>query len=205
VHNSNGSAFWRRKLVSPTGLFLALMLLFMPFAGVACAGFEAEISGWDMAVGGESSVSIDGSDTSTRYIHGADDIPVQPLMLVTVVLMLTGIVVGLAVRPAYNRALCGLIVVALTALSLGLNEAIVLDKLVSEVASSNDMTEGNAAKIVGTRSGFWLTLTLSLAILAYHAIELRREGRRRASQARLDDHGPPPAYPYPNTPRRGEQ
>ena len=40
-----GSAFWLRKLVSPAGLGLALMLLFMPFAGVACGPIEAEISG----------------------------------------------------------------------------------------------------------------------------------------------------------------
>lgn len=195
-----GSAFWLRKLVSPASLALALMLLFMPFVGVACGPFEAEISGWDMAVGGEPSVSTGGfgSDASTDSA-ATGEISAQPLMTITVVLMLAGIVVGLAVRWPYNRALCGLIVVALVALSVVLNEIIVLDKLADEVASSEDFTEGDAAVMTGTRSGFWVTLALLLAILAYHALELWLETRQRALAAWSGGYGPP-AYPYPPPP-----
>jgi|SRR5215204_1088061 len=195
-----GSTFWLRKLVSPAGLALVLMLLFMPFVGVACGPFEAEISGWDMAVGGEPSVSTGGfgsqapTDSAT-----SSEISAQPLMTITVLLLLAGIVVGLAVRWPYNRALCGLVVVALATLSVVLNEAIVLDKLVDEIAGSDDFTAGDAAAMTGTRSGFWVTLALLLAILTYHGLELWLETRQRALAAWSGGHGPP-AYPYPPPP-----
>jgi hypothetical protein len=207
VTSPNPSSFWLRKLVSPAGLLLGLMLLFMPFVGVACGPFEAEISGWDMAVGGEPSVSSGGfgSETATGEADDIDDIPVQPIMVVTVLLMLAGIVVGLAVRVVRTRALCGVILAGLATVSIGLNEAIVLDKLVGEVAGSDGIARGDAAELVGTRAGFWLTLSLFLAILAYHVFELWLEARPRAYQAWPGFHGPPPAQPYPPPMQTGWQ
>jgi hypothetical protein len=202
MNTTDNTRFWLRKLVSPTGLMLVFILLFMPFVGAACGPIKVDISGWDMAVGGEPSVSTGGlgsigpSDPASET-NTVDDIPAQPLMVITIFLVTAAIVLGLTLRTIYARALCGLIVTGLAALFVGLNEAVIMDKLVDEIVSSDDFTQGDAAEIVGTRVGFWLTLTLLLTILVYNGTELLLDYRRKIRPAWPGQYGPPPGYGYP--------
>lgn len=207
--NSPPSRFWLRKLASPSGVALSLLLLFLPFVGVSCGPVEAEISGWDMAVGGQVSVSgvprVDTADSNNQ-------VPVQPLMTIAVLVLISAIVLGLTLRATHVHALTGLITTGLAALTIGINEILIIDDLVDEIVSDNDFSPSTAAEMTGTRFGFWLTLLLLIAIATYNTIEMVLLRRRSVPSVWPGSYGPyppphnqagPPFHPHwpqPNSP-----
>jgi hypothetical protein len=169
--------FWLRKLVSPSGVGLCLILLFMPFVGVACGPVEVEISGWDMAVGGEPAV------TPADPSNSGESIPVQPLMVIAVVLMVAAVVVAPKIRDSRRRAMLGADLTGLAALTLSVNEIVIMDRLASEVSGSEGFAISQAKEIVNTRAGFWVTLALVTAVFVWNLFELAMI-RRQPTTAR---------------------
>lgn len=205
----DSGTFWLRKLASPTGFALSMLLLFMPFVGVACESgmgkVEAEISGWDMVVGGEPSVSTSGifaSEEPTgsdprqeRTVKQEDEIPTQPLMVFAVLVITAAVVLGLALPTPFARAMGGLTAALVVIMALGVNEIVMIDLLVDEVGRSSDITASGATEMVGSRLGFWLTLLLVVATLGYNVVELALNQRRRSQPYRQPGRPPQPWMP----------
>ncbi len=187
------TAFWLRKMVSPTGIALILVCLFLPFVGVACESgmgkVEVEITAWDMVVGGKPSVSTTGlfndqPDTpdfdQDLSAVGRDEVPVQPLMVVFVLALFVAAALGILLRSASARALSGLIISGFAILILIINQIVVMDDLIDEVTGSSPSATArrNAAEFVSSRFGFWLTLLLLIAVFVYNAVDLVLSRRR---------------------------
>lgn len=191
--------FWLRKLVSPSGVLLVLICLFLPFVGVACeagAGrISVEVSGWDMVVGGEPSVSATGVfsdpaevDDEISQTTGDDGVDVQPLMIVFVLTLLAAAALGFTLRSAAARGMAGLVSTGFAVLILIAAEVVMMEDITDEIAGSAGPARLDATELVGTRFGFWLVLLLLAGLLAYHVTELVLSRRRVA---------PPTGWPHP--------
>jgi len=181
--------FWVRKMLSPVGVALILMLLFLPFVGVACGPYEAEISGWDMAVGGQPSVS------PPRPADEPSNVPVQPLMIVFVLALFVTAALGAGRRTRFSAALGGLIAAGFAALILVVNQIVVMDDVQHEIAGPGKQgLPMDPSDMVGTRAGFWTTLLAVLALLGFHVTELVLS-RRRAPASHWGPY--PPGAPWP--------
>ncbi|MGH4019101.1 MAG: hypothetical protein ACRDT0_07660 [Pseudonocardiaceae bacterium] len=190
----------RRKLISTSGLILTLLLLFLPFAGVSCesgmGSVSAEISGWDMAVGGEPSVSTTGLfSMSTPSDSDIDSVPVQPLMVLTVVAILSAILFGSIFRTAFARAIGAGGAAGLATLLVISNQIKVTGDMIEEIARDMEGTSGIAADWVGSRVGFWLTLGVLLLMTAYHVAGAAAS--RWAGGAQTGGQMIRPGSPYP--------
>ncbi len=196
--NSTHRPAGRRKLISTSGLILTLLLLFLPFVGVSCesgmGSVNAEISGWDMVVGGEPSVSTTGLfSMSIPSDLDIDSVPVQSLMVLTVVAILSAILFGSIFRTAFGRALGAGGASGLATLLVIINQIKVTDDMIEEIARDMDGASGFAADWVGSRVGFWLTLGVLLLTTAYHvagAAASRRAGGPRAGGQVIRPDGP---------------
>lgn len=196
--NSTHHPAGRRKLISTSGLILTLLLLFLPFVGVSCesgmGSVNAEISGWDMVVGGEPSVSTTGLfSMSIPSDLDIDRVPVQSLMVLTVVAILSAILFGGIFRTAFGRALGAGGASGLATLLVIINQIRVTDDMIEGIARDMDGTSGLAADWVGSRVGFWLVLGVLLLTTAYHftgAAASRRAGGSRAGGQVIRPDGP---------------
>jgi hypothetical protein len=219
------TTFWLRKLASPAGIALVLICLFLPFVGVACESgmgkVEVEITGWDMVVGGEPSISTtgvfndvpDAPDVDQELSAvGRDEVPVQPLMVVFVLALFVAAALGILLRSASARVLSGLIISGFAILILIINQIVVMDDLIDEITGSSPSATArrDAAEFVGFRFGFWLTLLLLAAVLAYNAVDLALSRRRIPTPGSPPGPGPyppiqqaPPRWPDPPTATTG--
>ncbi|WP_415840251.1 hypothetical protein, partial [Nocardiopsis gilva] len=204
----------RQRLISPSGIGLVLICLFLPFIGVSCdtglGTLDVQASGWDLAVGGEPSVS-GGGGLGRDVPRGFDptgggasvgeepgDVGVHPLMLGGILALLTGAVLGIVLPSRLGRALGGLSTSALALLLFAINEVLVYSALEERMASEALWLSGSSE--VGTRFGFWVTIALLIAVGAYNAVELRVAAQQSPLPYGGPPHGsvpPPPAPPQP--------
>ncbi len=201
--NSTHGPHGHRKLISTSGLTLTLLLLFLPFVGVSCesgmGSVNAEVSGWDMAVGGKPSVSTTGLfSMGTAADQDVDSIPVQPLMVLAVVAILSAILLGVVLRSVLGRALGAAAASGVATVLLISNQINVTNDLTDQAAQDMDSVRTLAADWVGSRVGFWLTLGVLLLITAYHVAGVaasRRAGISPAADELAHPHRPdPPAW-----------
>ncbi|MGH3915704.1 MAG: hypothetical protein ACRDTC_20190 [Pseudonocardiaceae bacterium] len=192
----------RRKLISTSGLTLTLLLLFLPFIGVSCesgmGSVDAEISGWDMAVGGAPSVSRTGL-FSLGGPADLDSIPVQGFMVLAVVAILGAILFGIVLPTAFARALGAGIASAFAALFVIINQVKVNDDLIQQ-AGNEGTPEEVAADWISSRMGFWLTLSVLLLMTGYFLISEVTASRRAGDQAIRPGGSYPPPYSGPVPP-----
>ncbi|WP_067969920.1 hypothetical protein [Nocardiopsis trehalosi] len=196
---------WPRRLISPSGLAFALLCLFLPFIGVSCEGgmgaMEVRVSGWDMAVNGQPSVtgtgllgaSTDQPSLAREFADaGAEErVGVRPLMLGGVLAMLVALVLGTVLPSALGRAVAGLAATGAAALAITANEITMLAALRERITADAQWLAGEAE--VGTRFGFWTTLAVLAAVLGNDAVQavLARRADRSAAAAGPPAHGPP--------------
>lgn len=214
------------RLISTSSLAVALCLLFLPFIGVSCESgmgtINAEISGWDMAVGGAPSVSRTGIFGSTApdisvapggRVLDDGDVRIQPLMMLAVLAMLSGLLIGVILRNARVRALGVGIAAGLAALLVTINQIDVTSDLVAQLRTGASRMTGDPADMVGSRFGYWLTLGALVITMTFH-IRYLTPGRRGAALVGRDPYPPsptimPPPYAQPswrppdNDPRPG--
>ncbi|MBB6173667.1 hypothetical protein HNR23_003727 [Nocardiopsis mwathae] len=204
---------WQR-LIGPTGIGAVLICLFLPFVGVSCdtglGTLDVQASGWDLAVGGEPSVSGSGvlEEDTSRGFDPADDVGygeepgavgAHVLMLGGIVSLLTGAVLGVVLPSVRARALGGLVATALAMLLFSVNELLVYLALEERVAAESVWLP--EAVEVGTRYGFWVTVALLAALTAYNAFVLwtTAETRGRTPHGSYGPHGPHGPYSPPGT------
>lgn len=186
-----------QKLISTSGLTLTLLLLFLPFIGVSCesemGSVNAEISGWDMAVGGAPSVS----QTGLFSIGGPtdiDSIPVQGFMVLAVVAILSALLLGIVLRTAFARAIGAGVASTFAALFVIINQVKVADDLI-EQSGNEGIPKEVAADWIGSRIGFWLTLSVLLLMTVYLVVSAVTASRQTRGQI-IRPGGP---YPPPHS------
>lgn len=188
--------FWLRKFLSPLGIVLILTCLAFPFVGVSGVLIEVEISGWDMAASGEPSVSPPDSFTEEQRSEEAteESIPAQPLMIMFVLSLLVAAMLGITLGSALARALTRLTAMGFATITLVANQVAVTEKIVDQLAeSSSRQARQQAAELVDTQVGYWLTLTLTIAVFGLNIAELVLSRRR---------HGMPRSLSMPAMPMR---
>lgn len=192
----------RRKLISTSGLTLTLLLLFLPFLGVSCesgmGSVNAEISGWDMAVGGAPSVSRTGL-FSIGGPTDIDSVPVQGFMVLTVVAILSAILLGIVLRTALARAVGAGVASTVAALFVVINQVKVTDDLIQR-ARNEGMPREVVADWIGSRIGFWLTLSALLLMTGYFVVSEVIASRRTSGQTIHPYGSYPPPYSGPVPP-----
>ncbi|MBB4929460.1 hypothetical protein F4561_000280 [Lipingzhangella halophila] len=189
---------WARKLISPSGLLLVLLCLFLPFVGVSCetglGTLRVQASGWDLAVNGQPSVSGSAASSDTlRDLAGSsgwsedERVGAHILMLIGILTLLTGLVLCTILQSVRARALAGLSASCGAAALFAVNEVVVLIGLDDRIEEQAGWAGNEIAG--GTRYGFWVTLAVLLVIAGYNLVELLR-ARRPAAPAS----GPPPGH-----------
>jgi hypothetical protein len=168
---SNSSS--KRRTINLSLLALILLCLAFPFAAVSCqtpvTSISAEYTGWDMAFGGEPTLEVAGRADKPRI---ADDttIPAQPLMIVTVLIVIAGLILLSHSRSGHRL---GVAVGTLAAFFLVVNQITVHELLISAIAEEG-VKSRTPSDLVNSRFGFWTTLLLALAVTGYNATMLVR-------------------------------
>ena len=184
-----------RRLVSPAGLVLVALCFALPFAAVSCdtpIQVRADYSGTDMLTGGRPAVSVSDEAVSPQEAEELSDEPIdlQPAAVLAMLAIVAGILV--AALPARRpRMFGGLAAAAAVVVFLGLNQFLVQRQLAREIEQEvgTQLPGGTSGgDFVHTRYGFWLALSLALAVTLYNGVELYRVRRSNGP-------GPPPQPP----------
>ncbi|GAA1070756.1 hypothetical protein [Nocardiopsis composta] len=208
-----------RRFASPGALAFVLLCFFLPFLGVSCespmGSVQAQVSGWDMVVGGEPSVSGTGAFAKGEEMDASqmppetlteDGEPIEtfsPLMLLSVLAIVAGIIVGSIPAKPFVRA-----VGVASASGLGLLLSLInVSVALADVPSQE--SEYGVVVSAGTRAGFWITSLLLMAVVGFAVFEMV-VSRRPAPAAPghpggpvpQPGHTPPPAGPYPYGPHQ---
>ncbi|WP_026120101.1 hypothetical protein [Nocardiopsis potens] len=171
-----------RRFASPGVLGFVLLCFFLPFVGVSCessmGSIEVQASGWDMAVGGEPSITgtgvfaegteTDASQMTTEDLESETGEPIEtfsPLMLLSVVAITAGIIVGSIPAKPFVRA-----VGVLSASGLGLLLSLVNISLA--LAGGTEESSYGVVVSAGTRAGFWITTLLLMAVVGFAVFEM---------------------------------
>lgn len=178
----------KRRPINLSLLFLALLCLAFPFTAVSCespmATIEAEYTGWDLAFGGEATIEVSGKADESAY-ESKSAIPAQPLMIVTLLVLLAGIVVLSRSKAGH---LTGAAVGALTGFFLVVGQVSVQDFLISGLSEAENLKAATASDMVESRFGFWLALLLALGVVTYNvtALALASRAARAAGPSEPD-------------------
>jgi hypothetical protein len=189
-----------RRLVSPAGFGLVLILFLLPFVTVSCGDstgtVEATFSGLNMAIGGSPHVtSPDPDPESSKQLAAliVEQIDLEPLALLAAFALLAGMAVAV-VRPTRIRygAAAGLAVAA-AALMVGAITRVPghVDQFLKKIGGAEGMPEGLTTG-THTRYGFWLALIALVGLAAGNGFALLRS--QRAADL-------PPAPPEPEPER----
>jgi hypothetical protein len=175
--------FWLRRFLSPLFLVLVLTCLAFPFVGMSCGPIDVEISGWDMAAGGEPSVSSPDPSVEEQLseVAGEGSIPAQPLMIMFVLSLLIAATLGITLGSALARALTRLTATGFAAVTLFANQLVVMGNLVDQLAGPSRQAHQQAAELVNPGFGFWLTLALTITVFGCNVAELALSRRQHGT------------------------
>jgi hypothetical protein len=174
-------------LLRPTGFLLVLMCFALPFLAVSCDSsalkISATYSGYDFVTGAEPAVAMSGLPQMPS--QGADNEKlsgVRVLAVLAFALVIAGAVLVSVLRRR-PRLWAGGAAALLAAVTLAVNQFTahqgLADSLQKSVAQASRFAEDaptllpglklDAAGLVHTRYGFWLTLALLILIALYYA------------------------------------
>jgi hypothetical protein len=154
---------------------VAGVLMFMPFINVACdvpggyaraaPGGTTKYSGIDLMVGGEPAV-----DPVDKLREGVSaKLPAQPLMILTFLLLIAGIVITLRISEDLARR-------ATVALLSG---AAAIALVVGQIAVQSQLHERVPPKYVHLQPAFWLCLATLVIVMAANAIAWLRSAAQQ--------------------------
>jgi hypothetical protein len=153
-------------MIRPAGFVVAGLLMFLPFVSVSCdvpggyaraaPGGTTTYTGVDLIVGGEPGV-----DPPDKLREGVSaQLAPQPLAILTLLLLITGIVVALRVHQALVRRATLALLSGAAAICLVVNQITVQTLLHSRVPP----------KYVHNQPGFWLCLSMLVVVMFANAI-----------------------------------
>jgi len=159
----------------PAGFVLAGLLMFLPFISVSCdvpggyaraaPGGTTTYSGIDLMLGGEPKV-----DPPDKVREGASaKLAPQPLMLLTLLMVIAGIVITLRINEALVRRATNALLSGAAAIALVVNQISVQTQLHDRVPP----------KHVHNQGGFWLCLGMLVIVMAANAIGWMRSAAQQ--------------------------
>lgn len=181
--------------LSPGGLFLAGLLLLLPFVAVSCeapggygrgaAGSTTTYTGVDLVTGDEPEVSP--ADQLRPPEQRRDDtLGVRPLAVAALLLIIAALVTSIVLVTPLRRRLVVSVLALLAALSLVVEQVTVRSLLASrlrEQLTAPLPTGKQVGDYIQTQPGFWLCLLTLLAVAVVNgagglrALRGRRDGR----------------------------
>ena len=196
------------RLLSPAGFGLALLLFLLPFVTVSCGSADAQspftvdytFTGLDLVTGGPPEISgtVPGDDGSPMTVNGASDDdgfaeavgrPVQPLAVVAAVGLLAGLIAGFILPITLRGRFTGAIALAVIALLAVEVLAIVPGRAAEELAAT--LPEPGLATHTRPAIGFYLAITVLLALLVREFIAVRQPVGPTEASTPADSTGPP--------------
>lgn len=177
--------------LSPVGLFLAGLLLLLPFVAVSCeapsgygrgaAGSTTTYTGVDLVTGDRPNVSP--PDRLRPPEQRLDDrLGVRPLAVAGLLLIVVAVFTSIALATPLRRRLTTTVLAALAALSLTAEQVAVRSELASRLREQLTVPLP-AGKEVGdyvqTQPGFWLCLLALLVVAAANGAALLHAHRQR--------------------------
>ena len=152
---------------SPASFALALLLFLLPFLSVSCdapggygrmtAGGTTSYSGLDLAIG--SSPAVDDDHVRPAAEQQADNLGVQPLILVAALATLGALVVVVARRRSIAGPALGALAAALLVIGLVFARSSLVDRV--GVQAADAFPQGKSASdYVSVDLGFWLVTGL---------------------------------------------
>ncbi|GAB3855666.1 Hsp70 family protein [Dactylosporangium cerinum] len=175
----------RRRWRSPATALLVLLCFALPFATVSCGlpsgygraktGGATDYTGFDLATGGAPDVGP-ADQVRPPGEQREDRLDPQPAYAATLLLLAAiAAVAGLGSDRRRRTVTAGL--AALAALTLVAGQAAVTDRLKAAVLAQSRPPDGKTVDdVVGTGTGFWLSVTL-LTVLALANLAARRAPR----------------------------
>lgn len=181
--------------LSPAGLFLAGLLLLLPFVAVSCeapggygrgaAGSTTTYTGVDLVTGDEPEVSP--ADQLVPPDQAREDtLGVQPLAVAALLLIVAALVASIVLVTPLRRQLVVAGLAGLAALSLVAAQVAVRALLTSRLREqlAAPLPAGKqVGDYVQTQPGFWLCLLTLLAVAVANGAALLRALRRRSGGA----------------------
>jgi len=150
----------------PAGLVVAGLMMVLPFISVSCdvpggygraaPGGTTKYNGITLIVGGEPEV-----DPPDKIRDGDPaNLPPQPLLILTVLLLIAGIVLTLQVSDTVARRATICLLSGVAAIFL----------VVGQITVQSQLHERVPAKYVHNQPGFWLCLATLVIVMAANAI-----------------------------------
>lgn len=169
------------RWLSPAGLILAGILLFMPFVAVSCdapggfghaaPGGTTTYTGVTLATGGAPDVTRDKVRAAAEQRD--DTLGPQPLAIAVVVLILGGLVTAITIESRRRRRITVMIVATVAAVFLAANQVTVRALLESRLREQLTvaMPAGkDASDYVQDQSGFWACLATLLLVAIVNGV-----------------------------------
>jgi hypothetical protein len=171
----------RKKLLSPAGFLLALLLFALPFVAVSCdagaaGSFDVSYTGVDLATGTKPSIEASGAlaPSGGGPVDPADapDPGVHVLAILTAALLVVGIGTVLLRRARRRRFAAAGVAVAAGALLISTEltamahlRAPAQRVIESQAPGTNDGMAAALDEVIQTRIGFWLVLAVLILII----------------------------------------
>lgn len=191
-----------RRPVTPSVLGLSLLCLLMPFFTVSCSGMMGSLtvsySGFALAFDGLPSVQ----GSLAGELGSADleelRVGIQPLLLLTTLVIVGGVLATAIVPRPQARAITGIIMSALALTGL------VVNQVVMHVGSEQEIRDAGASEYgiefaelsVSSGPGFWVMALVLAAVLAWSIVDLVLHRRSQG----VIGHFPPSAPGGPGGP-----
>lgn len=190
-----------RRPVTPSVLGLSLLCLIMPFFTVSCSGMMGSLtvsySGFALAFDGLPSVQ--GSLASELGSVDLEELRVgmQPLLLLTTLLIAGGVLATAIVPRPQARAITGII---LSALAL---TGVVINQILMHVGSEQEIRDAGALEYgveaaglsVASGPGFWAMALVLTAALGWSIVDLVLHRRAQRLLGHFRPGGPDPRDP----------
>lgn len=185
-----------RRPVTPSVLGLSLLCLLMPFFTVSCSGMMGSLtvsySGFALAFDGLPSVQ----GSLAGELGSADleelRVGIQPLLLLTTLVIVGGVLATAIVPRPQARAITGII---MSALAL---TGVVVNQIVMHVGSEQEIRDAGASEYgiefaelsVSSGPGFWVMALVLAAVLAWSIVDLVLHRRSQGSLGHSRQNGP---------------
>jgi hypothetical protein len=156
----------RRRFFRPAGFIVAGLMMILPFISVSCEvpggygraapGGTTNYNGIALMVGGEPEV-----DPPDKLRDGdSARLPPQPLVILTLLLLVAGVVVTLRISQTLMRRATVALLAGVAAISL----------VIGQITVQSQLHERVQPKYVHNQPGFWLCLATLVVVMASNAI-----------------------------------
>lgn len=191
---------WPKRLISPSGLGFVVLCFFFPFFTVSCSGMlgslDVTYSGMSLVFNGSPSVSGSlapelGPDELEDLRPGA-----QPLVLITLLVLLVGGVLSAALPNPLARTLSALSAAGLALLLAVVNQIGMHGAVEQEIREQAGSDFQFADYSTGSGVGFWLLIAVLSGVVVYNVVDLVLL-RRGPAPGVVTAGGSPPGGPPP--------